>query len=661
MKEFFEEYKRYIIKNSNNLEYKPTNENKYNPEKLYDVKNKINIAVPCTLEDEKAINDFIEISNYIHKLYKKLYNVLKDNFKYMNLGAKEIAAYIIAGLNREYKVIWDKRSENLKQLKNGESFLFSDMMNFKIESAVKEVGMIEARGALESMSDAVNLILNYLRYFIDTDMSSCYYNPKEFAARLIHSIQQSQQTIVLKQAYDDILYNGGFIEIDKEKKEVIFKYENYYNLKLLKAGNLMFMERRVQMLGDSLDNNRKSRLLKYVTNYRLKKPIIKDGVIKLSFGQGDPKDHKAIVEDMQNAIDAFYEFLDGSTILPKISNCTMDEIVSIWSALKYISLYVIQNVNYNITLITKEDFSIVPSKIKKEDLILYISKLTGIKNSKVKSGLCVFEASWTRYNDIWSSMLYTVNEFYLLPFYPILFSSPYYVIDKILERGGVSLDERGKQFEKYIYSKLTDKETSYPIKCMPPETYGIKGNKEEIDVLISMKNIIVVGDAKCIHYSMEPRNYYNAWERLKEGCEQVLRKLDFINNNPEYFINIEDITKKILVPVVITNYPTYTGFEYKGVYIIDSISFLAYIKSGIMTFRSMQMDSNQIFRINMFYSSEDEYSDNFNNYLYKNPLKQEFIKKISITDQHLLPSFNNWKIYCKTAVFNNNPKFNLLN
>ena len=40
--------------------------------------------------------------------------------------------------------------------------------------------------------------------------------------------------------------------------------------------------------------------------------------------------------------------------------------------------------------------------------------------------------------------------------------------------------------------------------------YGVQGNEEEIDVLISMKNVVLVADAKCVHYSVEPINYAEA-------------------------------------------------------------------------------------------------------------------------------------------------------
>lgn len=154
---------------------------------------------------------------------------------------------------------------------------------------------------------------------------------------------------------------------------------------------------------------------------------------------------------MQAAVDAYYEFLDSDTILPVLADSTIDEAISVWCAIQYMALYVSSNINYDISLYTRDDYSSIPSKILKNDLISYIAKLTGIKFSKIRPILTALEADWHKYNDIWSSMLYPVGEYYLLPFYPIIYSSPYNVIDRLLFKGGFSLDDRGKQFERNIY------------------------------------------------------------------------------------------------------------------------------------------------------------------------------------------------------------------
>ena len=493
------------------------------------------------------------------------------------------------------------------------------------------------------------------------DFTSELFNPQEFAGRIQSSMQISQVAVVIKHSYDDILYNGGYVSIDNLKKLVTFDYDNHYNLKLILAGDMMFSERRLQVMSQLREQNIKLRLYKYVTNYRIKRAKVTHGCITLDFGQGNPKEHKHIVTDMQSAIDAYYEFLNGATILPNFGNSTIDEVISVWCAIQYIALYVNTNINYDITINTHEDFSSVPSKILKKDLIAYIEKLTGIKSKKIMFALGAIEVDWNKFNDIWTSMLYPVDEYYLLPFFPIMYSSPYNVIDRLLQRGGFNLEDRGKQFEKYLYNKLIQTQTPFPITCMPTGKYGSNGNEEEIDILISMKNAVLVADAKCIHYSIEPINYSEAWERLVDGCEQVIRKIEFIKNNAQYFSGLGDYSSKKFVPFVVTNYPTFTGFSHKGVYVIDSHSFLSYMLCGIMTMRQLTMKGDPILALKHFYYDEDQYSNNFQKYLSENPMKQEFLKRIYIHNLPLTPENDGWKIISKSAQLQNNPIFNISN
>ena len=368
MRFFFEAYKKYIIKHPKKLEYKPTNCEKFQEKALYDICKKIDTAIPYTEEDITAIQDFVQISSYIHRLYAELYQRIRDNYLHLNLKGCDIAEYIVAGLNREYKVIYNKRVTVLNKVEKGTYFLY-DMMNFKLQSPVPEVGLIDARACLESATDSTSLLLNYLRYFLDKDFVSEDFKAEEFAGRIKNSMQISQMAVTLKHSYDDILCNGGFVQFDNVNKLIVFDYENHNNLKLLLAGDMMFSERRLQVMNHIREGSVVPRLFKYVTNYRIKRAKINNGSITLDFGQGNPKDYKQIVSDMQSAVDSYYEFLVGNTILPNLANCTIDEVISVWCAIQYIASYISTNINYDISIQTKEDYFTVPSKILKNDLL----------------------------------------------------------------------------------------------------------------------------------------------------------------------------------------------------------------------------------------------------------------------------------------------------
>ena len=641
------------------MQYKPTADIAFDKGKLYDVYKEIVKDVVPKEEDCALISDIVRISQYLHDIYSEMYKHLNDDLRHLNLKGIEVAEYLVACLNREYKVIWKKRAEAMEKAEKG-TYLTSDMFNFKLLSSSPGIGMLDVRGSLEAATDSYNLIMNYLRHFLDEKFETDDAKEGEFAGRLIRMFQITQIAVVFKHSYDDILYNKGFVKVDDENRSIMFDYDNHEDLILLRAGDMMFSERRLHVMSENLHKQIKPRLYQYVTDRRIKRAKIENSVITLEFGQGNAKEHKEIVNDLQASIDAFYEFLQGETVLPQMANATVDEAISVWGAIQYIAMYVSTYTDYDVALFKKEDFSVVPSKICKESLIDYVVKLTNIKASKVKMVIMKMEADWSRYNDMWTSMIYPVGDYYLLPFYPILYSSPYNVIDQMMLRGGVDLDNRGKLFERYLYQQLTEKRTSYPIKCLKAGDYGENGHNEEIDLVVGMKNVILVADAKCIHYSVEPINYAEAWGRLEEGCEQAIRKALFIRNHPEHFLALGDFSNKRFVPFVITNYPTYTGFSHNGVYVIDSHSFLAYMQGGYVTMREMGMNENPIIAAGRFYQNEDQYSDNFDSYLQSNPIKEIFRKRIYIRDLPLMPeSKDTYKVVSKSAEVVNAPQFNI--
>ena len=659
MSDFFKAYKRYIIHHPNKKQYKPTADKAFDKGKLYDVYKEIVKDVEPKEEDCALIYNFVRISQYLHDIYSEMYKHLNDDLRHLNLKGIEVAEYLVACLNREYKVIWKKRAEAMEKAEKG-TYLTSDMFNFKLLSSSPGIGMLDVRGSLEAATDSYNLIMNYLRHFWDQKFEMDEAKEGEFAGRLIRMFQITQIAVVFKHSYDDILYNKGFVKVDDENRSIMFDYDNHEDLILLRAGDMIFSERRLHVMSENLRKQIKPRLYRYITDRRIKRAKIENSIITLEFGQGNAKEHKEIVDDLQASIDAFYEFLQGETVLPQMANATVDEAISVLGAIQYIVMYVSTYKDYDVALFKREDFSVVPSKIRKESLIEYVAKLTNIKASKVKMVIMKMEADWSRYNDMWTSMIYPVGDYYLLPFYPILYSSPYNVIDQMMLRGGVDLDNRGKLFERYLYQQLTEKRTSYPINCLKAGVYGDNGDSEEIDVVVGMKNVVLVADAKCIHYSVEPINYAEAWGRLEEGCEQAVRKSEFVRNHPEYFCSLGDISNKRFIPFVITNYPTFTGFSHNGVYVIDSHSFLAYMQGGYLTMREMGMNENPIIAAGRFYQNEDQYSDNLERYLQNNPIKELFKKRIYIRDLPLMPeSKDTYKVVSKSAEVVNDPQFNI--
>lgn len=59
--------------------------------------------------------------------------------------------------------------------------------------------------------------------------------------------------------------------VDREQHVTVFDYDNHERLKLLRAGDMMFAERRIYMFGQMREHKTVPRLFRYVTTYRIKR------------------------------------------------------------------------------------------------------------------------------------------------------------------------------------------------------------------------------------------------------------------------------------------------------------------------------------------------------------------------------------------------------
>ena len=234
MSDFFKAYKRYIIHHPKRMQYKPTADKAFDKGKLYDVYKEIVKDVIPKEEDCALISDFVRISQYLHDIYSEMYKLLNDDLQHLNLKGIEVAEYLVACLNREYKVIWKKRAEAMEKAEKG-TYLTSDMFDFKLLSSAPGIGMLDARASLEAATDSYNLIMNYLRHFLKEEFKTDEAKEGEFAGRLIRMFQITQIAVVFKHSYDDILYNKGFVKVDDENRSIMFDYDNHEDLRLLMA------------------------------------------------------------------------------------------------------------------------------------------------------------------------------------------------------------------------------------------------------------------------------------------------------------------------------------------------------------------------------------------------------------------------------------------
>ena len=708
----FSEFKKYIINHPRVAEYRPTSDN-YNKDKLLAILKTLDPSSPQVskfLDDPttrqpddlpnngigtkssemetsvRRIADFIQFSTYLHKWWTEFYRILKQDMIKTGLSGAELSLFPIAMLNRDWKVITEKRREQLKKVPEG-LYMVSDLMNFKIDP---ENGMkpVDIRAAMENETDSVGLIMNYLRYFNSDDFEpsavsnqppvsdlnaaaqkqpalAITTSPSEMMSQKMGGVVLRMKTVasvyaVLKRCYDDVLYGDGYVEIDEENHRVFFGDDSCDKLLSLAEGEEMFSQRRLRVFDRLRQGAETGRRQGWMPQYRLKKVEIEDGVMTPKLVRANPKEFTMLELDMRAAMKSYYEFLDKNAVLTMFNGATAEEVIRCVVALQYLVNEVVETERYDDSLFTKDDFRKVPCRMNQRVLMDYLKRFTSIDGRKLKCIIDAMTAQMNGFSDIWTRPLFEMGNDYLMPFFPMLYSSPYNLIDCLLKEGGFDLDERGRLFEEYLLKSLTEKETSYPLTCIGACLRGSGKDSEEIDLIIGMKNIVVVADAKCIHYPMTPQNFHDAEERLRDGARQAVRKARFVEEHPELFKELGDYTGKRILPVVITNYPFFTGIVFDGTPVVDSHSLLAYMTSGVISLRELGMEGDRLRGAHFLYNNEDEFCTNLEDFLRNNPMKEWIGNQMEVVEKSLLPDLpDEWQFVAVAAQLKGNPLFNI--
>lgn len=617
-----------------------------------------------TIEEANKLKDLALLSIIMHPFFLATYKSIYLKLSTSNLDVSTIAKLLLAIVNREHLLIASKRKKKLEKTTQ-EHYNFADFAAYNIESTDKRIGKVDAQGALECSIDTINLLLNYLRYHLTSHFKNTETKVPDCIETINHLFKAANELFIAKYDYEDTLWNGGYVQIDKKNKNITFKYDSHEQLKLLRVGSIILNQRKFGLACQYQVTNKESTISKYYKPKRATKMFVEDGVLKFKIGSGKNK----ILEDysigFQAAIDSHYEFLKNVQ-LPNLNNITIEKALSIWVIICSLMQYVKNNLlTKDDSIYAEQDVNKFPHIIKKNNLIWYIELLSKLKRSEISRVIKLFEADWQRANDIWDTPFFPIKDDYIFAIMPIADSMIYNTIDLIIDKGGIDLSDRGGHFENYLRNTLNSKSNQwgYSVNIIECKQFENKNNEEEeIDLIVSLAEIIIICEVKCIQYPMTVRDHHNCWKKLQQGCKQAERKAEFIKRNAKIFKNkIENLDSKIIIPIVVTNYPLYTGFQHNEVYVTDSYSFLSYFSTGSISVRSAGINVNTMIHREQVYSSEKEFSTHFSEFVKNNPILKFYKSKISIEEMIHPTLENGFSLNLESAKVNHSELFDVSN
>ncbi|MDH5898123.1 hypothetical protein [Vibrio splendidus] len=242
-------------------------------------------------------------------------------------------------------------------------------------------------------------------------------------------------------------------------------------------------------------------------------------------------------------------------------------------------------------------------RINKIDLCNAIKSATGFSFEKTRIILRFIEFKAGKNEDLWCHPLISISDKY----YSILTSSlitP--VIVRLVEHWlvslGVELQDKGTTYEKVIIDNLNEAlgKNKYISDFDNAVSRRIKvnGEEEEIDLLLRVGDLILVGEAKSIVTTDSDISQYRTIGTLKKASNQVIRKTKFLERN------LKDVFDKLnwnyqcdyeykFVRVIINSGRMYVGFNVDGVPVCDEKVLLRYFTSDTIPLLSSLDDKTK--------------------------------------------------------------------
>lgn len=313
--------------------------------------------------------------------------------------------------------------------------------------------------------------------------------------------------------------------------------------------------------------------------------------------------------------------------------------------------------NINTSFMSDTDLNNYPIKIKRDNLIEYLVSRLNLKESEVNKCLYAFTCMLDGNIDVWKKPLLLQKDVFYLALLPIKAPIMVRIIDGWLDFLNFNLGERGKLFEDYVKNRIKQIFTlkKRELYIYPKSKVYSSSNFEEIDLILVLKNVVIIAEIKCQPYAVNPREHFNAHNTIKKGVKQVKRKTEFLLSE-----KLEDkdlqarIEGKEIISLVITNFPTFSGYSIDGIPIADFYLLDAYFSSGSVSDGYIKFKYGFTKRVinkrSYYYNSENTMNSRLKSFLNDPPPVRNLENHFELKTSKFTPEGAGVDIFCEHFV-----------
>ena len=562
---------------------------------------------------------------YFNNVYTGFYQRVKALLDKELFSVDELEEGIISVCNRTYLYGKQLADRQIQQQVTDTGYFYADTYkNVKIPGAT---GPTYLADGLENIVDSLNILFSYLRHRPRT-LVALELDEEKVVRELYALASLASQAATYKSCYDALMWQNRKTEqrgeqlhllvVERELEEILQIGKTRMDQAISTASStaqtlLMNSPRERAYWLNLFRKNRKPRHLGSVS--------VVEGYVVPTTHRGFSDAHLVFDFTIHAAIRTYYEYAEQLE-LPTAGGLKIQDVAILYAELMEL-IYALEDLSWDwdsLAAFTYDDLYAIPLRLKEADLKQLLHLKTRYSTGHINAFVKLLTHEGDGRIDFWSKPFVKRHDDLLFAILPITGSHVLYLVDEWLRAGGFSLDARGPLFEKYLRRQVLRDALERGFFCQDHSgTITLPNGKfEEIDLLIEFRHCVLIAEVKCIGYPLEARDKHNAHKRITQAANQLNRKANFIEANPQALA--AGPAGKPLIRAVLTNYPLFSGLVVAGVPVADATFLHHYLADGNSRqgFTSMDAQGNRDYlksKAVRYYEDELTFSQNLSHYL----------------------------------------------
>ncbi|WP_100615774.1 hypothetical protein [Confluentibacter citreus] len=573
-------------------------------------------------KNEEDILTFIVICN---QKFKEIHEHFSQVFSELNLTQRELIEFLHKALNKN---TLDLAPLIVEQMKGNKKISFH-MGDLNFTKFLFENGNeANIQQVFELGGDILNVLISAANNW-EANLNKIFprhmHSEEELGQLFSYLWNPSNILLNIQSAYRVLIFEHGQIENN----------ENFKSLKITTGDKWLRILRQASEIRSA--NNLSEflyPLLELYKKFNPNKPGIKsyksiNGLITLSSNTIKESSSRALAN--ANLMIRYYHY--DSEKLKYYNNLTLNELtevlIQIVDFVSFIYGQSVENGNNNSIYDT-------PSRIKKNHLIKYLIDCTSYSKDIIDKVLSSLTSN-DKTPNLWRKPFYEIGE--NLCFCIATLNAPNYSIlcEGILNQAGYFPKKNELLLIKTIDNELDEKRIKYKFNKINIEELLDEYSDYENNLIYELNDYYLFIQSKSYPHPFESDEINAVIKDMEETTFQILDKLE---NLPK---NIKD---KPILPLIVTNYITFTSLSINNISIIDLQLLKNYFLTG--NFRRGQISFEKKIKIQReyakidYYKGEKEFNNNFLNFLV-NPIPLSTIyerlcwKEVVITPPKFTP------------------------